>query len=481
MREARNLRNMTAAQTPLLGDANAQLLDGTGNLGAAPRASVVQTPNPLLGAPHSRGVLQGETPMAARDGVPATPRAGIASETPLRTPFRDSLGVNREESLPSTGQTPREEKRAQSNIKKSLQARLAALPAPKNEFDIQLEGEEDQDEQAATESAELDEALQGTLSIEDAEERDARIAALKEEQRQKALARRSQAVQKGLPRPANVDVGTLRTLLNSVESMALPTPAGRAALMIQEEMIKLLYHDSVTHPVPGTSQAGAYKGKPILAPLSDDILASAKSLVHKELATLLGFPGANASTVQRLAASTAEESGQLEELEKVMQQERDNVAWNAKIGMWVTRSELNQQEIIAGKAALLEKDRDAMAQLSAAAAKEEKRLGKTLGGYQARSKTIQAKIREDSEALGEAIFTRNAFQHLAAGEESAVAERLSQLERESRRIEALYNVAQGRFRELDEERRELFGAVDQLEMQVTMLKAEREMDAMQEA
>ncbi|KAK0543312.1 Pre-mRNA-splicing factor cef1, partial [Tilletia horrida] len=48
MREARNLRNMEAAQTPLLGDANRPLLEGTGAEGAAPRRGVAATPNPLM-------------------------------------------------------------------------------------------------------------------------------------------------------------------------------------------------------------------------------------------------------------------------------------------------------------------------------------------------------------------------------------------------------------------------------------------------
>ena len=44
---------------------------------------------------------------------------------------------------------------------------------------------------------------------EDAAESDARIRSKQEEERRKEMARRSQAVQKGLPRPARIDVGKL--------------------------------------------------------------------------------------------------------------------------------------------------------------------------------------------------------------------------------------------------------------------------------
>jgi pre-mRNA-splicing factor CDC5/CEF1 len=49
MAEARNLRNLTAAQTPLLGEENTPLhtSEGTGFGGITPRAAAAFTPNPL--------------------------------------------------------------------------------------------------------------------------------------------------------------------------------------------------------------------------------------------------------------------------------------------------------------------------------------------------------------------------------------------------------------------------------------------------
>ncbi|KAJ8453773.1 hypothetical protein ONZ51_g13408 [Trametes cubensis] len=86
MSEARNLRNMTMAQTPLLGEENTPMhvgpQGGTGFEGATPRHQVAFTPNPLATPLHNGGVAPGATP---RTDVGATPG------TAMRTPMRDGL------------------------------------------------------------------------------------------------------------------------------------------------------------------------------------------------------------------------------------------------------------------------------------------------------------------------------------------------------------------------------------------------------
>ena len=78
MAEARNLRNMTIAQTPLMGNENTPLHPadgGTGFEGATPRHQVAFTPNPLAMPLHS-GAVDGKLAVGAM---------------PLRTPIRDNL------------------------------------------------------------------------------------------------------------------------------------------------------------------------------------------------------------------------------------------------------------------------------------------------------------------------------------------------------------------------------------------------------
>lgn len=133
MNEARNLRALSSAQTPLLGGDNPELTasGGTGFVGATPQRSVAQTPNPLM------------TPIRGKNGV--IPSA--TEQTPLRTPMRDSLKINENGADGFVGQTPREEKMRMQQLKKSLKSSLAGLPRPKNEYEIRLPDMDDESQE----------------------------------------------------------------------------------------------------------------------------------------------------------------------------------------------------------------------------------------------------------------------------------------------------------------------------------------------
>ncbi|KAJ7632336.1 pre-mRNA splicing factor component-domain-containing protein [Roridomyces roridus] len=222
---ARNLRNMSMAQTPLLGDENTPLHSAT------PRHQVSFTPNPLA------------TPLRA-DGLDgsATPRS--ISATPLRTPMRDNLAIN--------GETPREERIRANSAKRALQAGFMNLPAPENNFEL-LVPEEDEEENPGTDGA--------ALSEEDAAERDAKLRRSREEAERKALARRSQALNLG--------------------------EDAEAQRLINKELADLLQHDAIAYPIPGTSRVGASVSSYDM-PADDDVDA-AKALIHTELAATVGF------------------------------------------------------------------------------------------------------------------------------------------------------------------------------------------------
>ncbi|KAJ7940920.1 pre-mRNA splicing factor component-domain-containing protein [Mycena leptocephala] len=254
MAEARNLRNMSMAQTPLLGDENTPLHvgpgGGTGFEGATPRHQVAFTPNPLA------------TPLRA-DGMDgsATPRGDGVSATPLRTPMRDNLSINPEGFTP-VGHTPREQRLRNNSAKRALKAGFLSLPTPENNFELLVPEEEDEED-----------AVNGMAhSEEDAAERDAKLKRLREEAERKALARRSQVVQRGLPRPANVDVDGLLQRLNIGEDDS------EAQRLINKELAELLQHDVIAHPIPGTSRAGGTLSMYEM-PADEDVDA-AKALIH---------------------------------------------------------------------------------------------------------------------------------------------------------------------------------------------------------
>ncbi|KAJ8588540.1 hypothetical protein M405DRAFT_769003, partial [Rhizopogon salebrosus TDB-379] len=233
MLEARNLRNMTMAQTPLLGDENTPIHvgpgGGTGFEGATPRHQVAFTPNPLA------------TPMHGASGdVSATPRDGASwGATPLRTPMRDTLSINPATGMP-VGETPRDNRLRTDSAKRALKAGFMSLPKPENNFELLVP--EDEDEEADTTT--------GPMSDEDAAERDTRLKRMREEEEKKALARRTQVVARGLPRPARVDVERLMEDLNLGEEDDAMAEVRR---LVNAEIADLLLHDSIAHPLPGTN------------------------------------------------------------------------------------------------------------------------------------------------------------------------------------------------------------------------------------
>ncbi len=222
--EARNLRNMTIQQTPLLGEENTPLHigpgGGTGFESATPRHQVAFTPNPLA-TPR-------DTEQSGDIGAtPRTVRAGI-SATPLRTPMRDNLSINPADQPSFVGDTPREQKLRESSAKRALQAGFKNLPKPENNFELLVPDDEDGD-------GDVDGGA--PMSEEDAAERDARLQRIREENERKALARRSQAVQRNLPRPANVDVAQLMNDLSIGEEDDLPA---NTMQLINEELVSIL-------------------------------------------------------------------------------------------------------------------------------------------------------------------------------------------------------------------------------------------------
>jgi pre-mRNA-splicing factor CDC5/CEF1 len=266
MMEARNLRNLTIAQTPLLGDENTPLHTGPGGGfdSATPRHQVAFTPNPLV-TPRRQDSL----------GV-----SGGVSATPLRTPLRDTLSIN-----PGDLSTPRDDLRDQqlhsTSAKRALKAGFMNLPKPENNFEL-LVPDDDPGEGPIV-----------SLSEQDASERDEKLKRAQQEEELRVLNRRSQAVRLGLPRPINVDT---TTLMENLSLEVLDAELAHAQELVNAELVKLVHHDSVEYPLPGTTRAGSSESLYDLP--DDDALEAAKLAIHTELAALVGFPSANAQQLR---------------------------------------------------------------------------------------------------------------------------------------------------------------------------------------
>lgn len=244
--EIRNIRALTETKSSLLGGDNTPLHENgtTGFKGINPERSSISTPNPLA------------TPFRAGGGAPgATPRIG---QTPLRTP-RDTLAINANGDHASlVSMTPKDQKQYQNSLKSQLRAGFASLPRPK---EIELETpDEPEEEEPVVE-----------LSEEDAAERDRRIREKQEAEAAAALRRRTQVVQRDLPRPSVVDVDAL------FKAASAETGANG---MVAREMATLISTDAHKYPVSGGKVFGSLQP---LEHFEDEFLAKARLEILLEL------------------------------------------------------------------------------------------------------------------------------------------------------------------------------------------------------
>ena len=320
-------------------------------------------------------------------------------------------------------------------------AAVAAPPAPK--------APEDDPEEAAL--REREERLRKQR------ERFERLKQLEreEEEARKALARRTQSVQRGLPRPPNVDVEALLGKLNISEEAS----TSDAITLIHGELADLLRHDSIAHPIPGTSHPGSARSTYVIP--ADEDVETARSEIQRELAAALGYPDANAELLQEGLSTMAK------------QEEVDDDAFWASIRprltldvsqrSWVDPATLSPEAQIEGLSAQLSETRDVMAKEAQRAAKVEKKLGVTLGGYQARAKALGKRIVDAFDDLQRTQVEYDSFAHLRANENATGPLRVAALKEEVERLERREQGLQGRYAELDAERRDAEARITALE------------------
>ncbi|KAK6085507.1 myb-like DNA-binding domain-containing protein [Seiridium cupressi] len=380
--EIRNIKALTNNQSALLGGENADLQEGsasTGFDGVTPRRQVVSTPNPLA-TPLRNGM----------SGVGATP--GRVGQTPLRTP-RDSLALNANGDM---SLVPGSE----TGLRMRLKQGLASLPKPK-ESDWELEAPEDQMEVVVAEELE-----------EDAEIRDRREREIREAQAALERKRRTQVMQRELPRPAVVNIDTLLKEASTVEDPVEALIAKEAALLIANDAAKY----------PGSK----LEGKPIrLAQVEDVALAEARLQLLME----------------------SKDKPKPEEVSAVFERENSNAIL---LGLGCYMDDEEEQQAIAMLNAL-----DAVQSSTMLSAEKnnglEKRLTVHLGGYQKRAQVLRQKTGEAVEALEKARYALGGFEALSISEEIAAKSRLNALREEVAFVSRREREAQGLYKETREE------------------------------
>ncbi|KTW28444.1 hypothetical protein T552_01706 [Pneumocystis carinii B80] len=366
--EAKNLRALTQQQSSLFGDENTPLHQPIGtdfNKGALKNTPV--TPNPL-----AMTFCQRNTSVKT-------------NSTPFRTP-RDNFNINQKD--PNSSEFVNKEELYGKSQKEYLRSKFSSLPKPLNDFELELPIEEDYN----------DKPKQPVIE-EDAQEKKKRNQVLKE--KQNSLDLKSKVMQKGLPRPPIINMSLLLEWLE---------PAQGAELLITEEMIKLLSHDTSRYPILENKIIGTSH---FIDNISNDFIHYAHNEIQKEIDKY------NSITIEpymRLINVRKDLRNFISDPEKSSENSLNDLK-----NYWKIIQENISKEANNGN-------------------KIEKRLDVLLNGYQIRSKIISKKIYNSIEAISLAKQELYCFQNLDISEKIALPKRLDSLkndvqflkERESR-------------------------------------------------
>ena len=306
-----------------------------------------------------------------------------------------------------------------------------SLPRPENNFELLVPD---------------DEPVEGptiSLSEQDASERDEKLKRAQQEEELRVLNRRSQVVKLGLPRPIGVD---MTVLVGNLSLEVLDSELARAQELVNAELVKLVHHDSVEYPVPGTTRAGVSEF--LFDQPDDDALEAAKIAIHTELAALVGLPSANA------------------------EQLRESLLKNPESILWTTESDLLSYDAatqtwkegdsrVAGYSHLLHTSHQLMTKEANKGAKAEKKLGVILGGYQQLAQALSERMTKSFSEMQMAQIDYKSFSPLT--ENVLGPRRVASLHQEVEKLERRENLLQMRYAELQSEKKDSERRVNVLE------------------
>jgi pre-mRNA-splicing factor CDC5/CEF1 len=335
MQEARNqllMREMTPFLAAQAEDMELpELAEGTGFEGVTPRASRLATPNvvlqrsqvpgtPLAGAGRSTASTTGsvtnsvrsnqtQTPLRDQFGLnsstarPSALTKGLMSGTPLSRVGGsglddDTYSISETDSVTSTRLSEKQRLKHQRAI---LAAKLGNLPEPEYTYEVvipEVETEDDLDEKSR--------------QSEDSAEVQLRLKQARELEEQRELMRRSQVVQRQLPRPSSVNYNLAKSLYE--EGLSTPSEMMNASSLVGQEMVQLLAYDDYKYVNP--SEKRRTRPQPVeLDEIEDHYLHLAKKAIVAELASAPPPPfdssefGAKAEEISRQALFVPSASG----------------------------------------------------------------------------------------------------------------------------------------------------------------------------
>ena len=198
--EAQNIMALTNVEAPLKGGLNTPLHESDFS-GVTPKYHVAATPNTMLTP------FRTPAKIAAESAGAMTPGMKPLGQTPLHTPIRDKLSINQ-------GSDGFEEtafvQYSQQEYKNMLKQGFDSLPKPKNDYEIVVpeneepaEGDFSQNQDLVEDQADLDERQEAELA----------------RQHEIELRKRSNAVQRDLPRPFEINSTVMRPKDSQLDSV----------------------------------------------------------------------------------------------------------------------------------------------------------------------------------------------------------------------------------------------------------------------
>ncbi|XP_063040547.1 cell division cycle 5-like protein [Engraulis encrasicolus] len=432
LQEAQNLMALTNVDTPLKGGLNTPLHESDFS-GVTPQRQVVQTPNTVLSTPF-------RTPSHGAEGM--TPHSGMTPKalpspamTPGRTPLRDKLNINTEDGAVDYTD-PAYTKHLQRESREQLKMGLMSLPMPKNDFEIVLPENAEQE----MEEPEMDESY-----VEDASEIELRKKAVRDAEREKELRQRHMAVQRELPRPTEVN----ETILRPANVEPPLTELQHAEEMIKREMLTMMHYDSLHHPctdalaqrkAKGVSSASnnaehiAYLEKNTYEKANEEDLKKAKELLAQEMEVVKQGMGHGDLSMEAYNQVWEECYSQVLYLPGQSRYTRANLA--------------SKKDRIESLEKRLEINRGHMTTEAKRAAKSEKKLKILLGGYQSRAMGLVKQLGDLWDQVEQAHVELRTFSELKKQEDLAIPRRLEALREDNQRQQEREKELQQRFGDL---------------------------------
>jgi pre-mRNA-splicing factor CDC5/CEF1 len=320
--------------------------------------------------------------------------------------MRDALGLNDKDAMLYEAGTRQEEKLRATLARNELRSGLGQLPAPKNEYQIAVPelpegvGVDDDD----------DDELMADGGVEDAAERDARIKAARAAAIEAELKRRSQALQRDLPRPVALDM--MPSIRKDEELPGLGV-AELAEELVNREVLTLLHHDAAKYPLDGKNGQPSSSATQ-LERFNDKELKAASELLNQEIAAVRSAMGHESTPTEEYAST-----------------------WETVIGdiLFVP----SQQQYMRGaalpvpdRAAALQADfegvRKDMEREAKRAAKLEQKVGVVTGGLTTRQQQLSGEVEGAMKELVAAEIELKCFQALHEQEQRAAPDRIEALQ-----------------------------------------------------